>query len=93
MSATVNPFETIERKLDYINAKLDILTNGPVGRQSERWLTVPGAAEHTGYSPHTIYKLKNKGEIPFHQRGKKLLFLESELNEWIESKENSKADE
>jgi len=84
MSVSINPFETIERKLDYINAKLDAIAGANLEKTSERWLTVPGAAQYTGYSTHTIYKLKTSNRIPFHQRGKKLLFLESELSEWLQ---------
>ncbi len=84
MATTIlNPFESIERQLELINAKLDVMAGSP---RSEKWLTVRGAAEFTGYSPHTIYKLKAERDIPFHQRGGKILFRESELSEWLKEK-------
>jgi excisionase family DNA binding protein len=46
--------------------------------------------ELTGYSNSTIYKLVMENRIPVHRipGGKKLLFYESEIIEWITSGSN-----
>ncbi len=46
-------------------------------------LCVQGAADYLGLSTSTIYTKVSKMEIPFRKRGKKLYFLEEELENFI----------
>lgn len=56
--------------------------------QDNDFIDIEEAAEFSGYSVHTLRKLCQRGEIPFHQRKKNadLRFRRSELSLWIEGK-------
>ena len=50
----------------------------------ERLLTVDEAAPIAGRTPHALYRLVARRQIPFRKAGRRLLFVESELLRWIE---------
>ncbi len=49
------------------------------------------ARDLTGYKISYLYQLVSRNEIPFHQikQGGKLIFIKSELLEWIKSLKNN----
>ena len=50
---------------------------------NERPLTIDQASEFTGLAKPTLYSMASQGRIPCSRRGKRLIFLESELITWI----------
>lgn len=51
-----------------------------------RYISIHEAALYLNLSVQTIYRFTSKGKIPFLKKGKKLLFLESDLDTWLNSK-------
>lgn len=51
----------------------------------EGYINLKQAAEFLKYKESYIYKLINKGEIPHHKNGRRLLFKKSELAKWVAS--------
>lgn len=49
----------------------------------DRWMTYPEAADHTRHTEGTLRHLVREKRVPFHKRGRKVLFRESELDAWI----------
>ena len=63
--------------------------------QSTNWLTVQDLAQYLGYSKHWVYqKLSRKNRLlttdlpPYHRRGKRILFNQSEVDAWLKGTDN-----
>ena len=53
-------------------------------RTNSRPLSLPEAADYLTISKSYLYKLTHKNKIPHYKpNGKKIYFLEKELNEWL----------
>lgn len=54
---------------------------------SDKWFDVASLIEYLPEHPavSTIYAWVHQQEIPFHKRGKKLYFLKSSIDQWLES--------
>lgn len=86
-----NPFKIIDERLSNIeNLILDIKHN-PLSQnqsqQSDRWFDLN---ELVAYDPEkrskpTFYGYVHEGTVPYHKRGKKLIFLKSEIDLWLKS--------
>jgi excisionase family DNA binding protein len=50
-----------------------------------KWLNIKQASEYTTLSVQTLYTYVCMQKVPFHKVGHRVLFEESELNEWIVS--------
>lgn len=50
------------------------------------YITLQQAAEYVKLKSSTLYNMVHKTEIPFHKSGKRVLFIKSELAEWIKSR-------
>lgn len=55
--------------------------------ERDTWFDMKGLIGHIPYdiSPTTVYNYTSKGLIPHHKKGKKLLFLKSEIDAWLKS--------
>ena len=76
-----NPFETIDKRLGNIEELLlsikhpDSLQRLPKSQESKQYAYgLPGLASIANCSITTAWKLKNSGQIPFSQSGRKLIF-------------------
>jgi excisionase family DNA binding protein len=50
----------------------------------ERWLEVPGAADHVALTPDAIRALVKRGQIPFYRtENGRLRFAVTELDHWV----------
>ena len=54
----------------------------------DRWFDIDELSNYLPGRPvkQTIYGYVSKGEIPFHKTGKRLAFLKSEIDRWLQSK-------
>ena len=94
-----NPFEIIENRLSSIESLILDLKYPPQGADpkelEDQWFSLDELVE---YDPAkrvkaTWYSLVSKGEAPYHKSGKHLVFLKSEIDEWLKSgKRNSNTD-
>lgn len=50
------------------------------------WLSVSELSEYLPTHPveHTIYCWTSNKQIPFHKKGKRIMFLKSEIDEWLQ---------
>ncbi len=76
------PYNIMEIKNEMSEIK-DMIKNLNTNVIKPNILCVQGAAEYLGLSTSTIYTKVSKREIPFRKRGKKLYFLEEELENFI----------
>ena len=53
--------------------------------QSDKFLTVPEAAQFLGLATQTIYGLISRKQIPCMKRQKRVYFSKAELSSWIEA--------
>jgi excisionase family DNA binding protein len=59
-------------------------------RTTIQLLTVAEAAQLLRLAPKTLYSLVSQRRIPYRKAGRRLLFLESELIEWIRPTERKR---
>lgn len=81
-----NPFEMILEQLAQMRREISELkfkTEAEV--ETDQFLTVQEAADYLSLSVATIYTKKCHKEIPFFKKGKRLYFLKSQLDNWIQS--------
>ena len=82
-----NPFLTIQNDLSTIKGLLlDIQGNKSTplsAAPEETILNVQQASEFVGLKIPTVYALVSQRKIPFSKQGKKLMFLKSELIQWV----------
>lgn len=54
----------------------------------DRWFDIDELSNYLPGKPakQTIYGYVSSGEIPFHKTGKRLAFLKSEIDKWLQSK-------
>jgi excisionase family DNA binding protein len=57
--------------------------DGPTAIEWTTLLNVWEAADLLGVSPMTVYRLVSRGRIPFQRFGRRIFFLESELERWM----------
>ncbi|MCC8426945.1 helix-turn-helix domain-containing protein [Mucilaginibacter sp. UR6-11] len=55
------------------------------GDNESGFITIDQAVEYLKMSKSAIYKLTMSGDIPKHKKGRRLLFVKSELAEWVKS--------
>lgn len=60
---------------------------------TDRWFTVKELCNYlpTKSKPQTVYGWRLNKLIPYHKKGKRLLFLKSEIDEWLLSERFRKA--
>ena len=80
-----NAITGVLNKLSSLEEKIDGIYELVQSAKEETWFTV---AELCAYLPthpveHTIYCWTNRREIPYHKRGKRFMFLKSEIDEWL----------
>ncbi len=84
-----NPFEVIEARLSNLeNLILDLKYHSSgIGNQSDpdQLMNVKEAATFLNLTPYTLYGMVSRGEVPVNKKAKKLMFLKSELMEWVKS--------
>lgn len=80
-----NPFEIIFRQLADIQARLVELTHPSHAQRttSERVLLVEEASQFLGIPKSSLYQKISRGEIPCTRHGKRVMFLESDLINWV----------
>ncbi|NQY28291.1 MAG: helix-turn-helix domain-containing protein [Flavobacteriaceae bacterium] len=84
-----NPFKTLDERLSNIeNLLLDIKHNPTPkyeAQQDSLWLDLNELIEYDPEkrSKPTFYGYVHEGTIPYHKRGKKLIFLKAEIDEWL----------
>jgi len=92
-----NPFETIESRLNSIEAMLIDMKYNPnpdsTMGMDDLPIDIKEASKIIGLSVPTIYGLVHRREIPVIKRRGKLLFLRKELMEWIKAGRRLTAEE
>lgn len=71
-------------KIDYLNYQISKLQGNTQTEKSDV-LTMMELCKLSGYTKNTIYQLVHKRAIPFRKRmnSSKLIFLRSEIEEWL----------
>ena len=74
-------YDSLEGALQKQNSRS--ATSSAEGFPRSKYLTVDEAAAYTHLSKQTIYRLTSTRTIPHIKPAQKLLFMESELDEWL----------
>lgn len=71
-------------KLNELGVKVDAMG---ISSQAEQpvWFNVPALIDYLPSHPaeQTVYGWTSARKIPFHKKGKNILFLKSEIDEWL----------
>ena len=84
-------FETMPKAMEYLIGKVEALEKALLDKnevpniQVDRWFNIDELKEYDPDRPSkaTIYGWVSKGEIPYHKSGKKLRFLQSDIDKWL----------
>ena len=49
------------------------------------WMSAPETAEYLSTTMPSLYSAVNDEKIPFHYRGRRLIFLRAEIDQWLMS--------
>ena len=72
-------------KLNELDSKIDGLNNIPQVRPADQWMNLKELCEYLPSHPaeQTVYGWTSCHQIPFHKRGKRIMFLKSEIDAWL----------
>lgn len=72
-------------KLNKLDSKIDGLNNIPQVRPAGQWMNLKELCEYLPSHPaeQTVYGWTSCHQIPFHKRGKRIMFLKSEIDAWL----------
>ena len=72
-------------KLNKLDSKIDGLNNIPLVRPAGQWMNLKELCEYLPSHPaeQTVYGWTSCHQIPFHKRGKRIMFLKSEIDAWL----------
>lgn len=94
-------FETLPKAMAYLIAKVEGLEKALKEKEevpvtpADRWMNLDELVAYLPDHPakSTAYNWVNKREIPYHKGGKKLRFLQSEIDAWLsEGKRRSESE-
>ena len=72
-------------KLNELTSKVDSINNQSVPPQTDQWMNLKELCEYLPNHPaeQTVYGWTSCHQIPFHKRGKRIMFLKSEIDTWL----------
>lgn len=72
-------------KLNKLDSKIDSLNNIPQVRPVDQWMNLKELCEYlpSHTAEQTVYGWTSCHQIPFHKRGKRIMFLKSEIDAWL----------
>ena len=72
-------------KLNKLDSKLDSLNSIPQVPSADQWMNLKELCEYLPSHPaeQTVYGWTSCHQIPFHKRGKRIMFLKSEIDVWL----------
>lgn len=91
---SVNSLEEMPRALSHLIEKVDrlqntinTLRNKQQVSESPRWMNIDELCAYHPSHPkkQTVYEWVSKKTIPYHKMTKRLMFLQSEIDEWLKS--------
>jgi hypothetical protein len=93
MTTSYNPFDDIFNRLNRMEIMLRSICEEKMplhrNKDPDQWFDLKGLIEYLPFKPkeQTIYDWVHKGIIPFHKvpNTKMLVFLQSDINEWLKS--------
>lgn len=71
------------RKIEVLEQKIDAMAPTPKCPNAQTTIDIGKAAELIQKAKSTIYTMVRLGRIPAYKKGKKLYFIEEELQKWI----------
>jgi len=72
-------------KVSNIEKMLLVTNKEPLKKEKEDFMLIKQAAEYLSLSVPTVYGLVHRNEIPYYKRGKRLYFLEKDLEVWLKT--------
>jgi len=72
-------------KLNELTSKVDSINNQSAQPQTDQWMNLKELCEYLPNHPaeQTVYGWTSCHLIPFHKRGKRIMFLKSEIETWL----------
>ena len=72
-------------KLNELDSKIDGLNNSPQTPPSEIWMNLKELREYLPNHPaeQTVNGRTSCHQIPFHKKGKRIMFMKSENDDWL----------
>ena len=80
-------------RLDELSAKIDALASCGTGHKDTTWLNVAELQDYLPSHPkrQTIYSWTSSRQIPFHKKGRSIMFDKAEIDAWLQNSEHVKS--
>lgn len=85
--------KVLMEKIDALDAKLTKMFTPPHGEAEHIWLNVSELQEYLPSHPkkQTIYSWTSTRKIPFHKKGRSIMFDKAEIDTWLQDSEHIKS--
>ena len=72
-------------KLNELDSKIGDLNVEPQSNKGEQWMNLKELCDYLPSRPaaQTVYGWTSCHQIPFHKKGKRIMFLKSEIDAWL----------
>ena len=74
----------LKEKVTELSSKIDNLTASPLQQLNKKYLDEAAACKLLRISPRTLAKMRNDGTIPFIRIRRRILYLASDLNDYLD---------
>lgn len=90
-----NAIMGILKKLSLLEEKINGIFEHVQSEKEDTWFTVTELCAYLPTHPveHTIYCWTSNRGIPYHKRGKRIMFLKSEIDEWLKENKSKSMNE
>lgn len=81
-------------KLQQLDTKVNLLVSANDGQDEPIWFNVPELINYLPTHPaeQTIYSWTSSNKIPFHKKGRRILFNKKEIDKWLQENEHHKSE-
>ncbi len=86
-------FSALMERIDRIDEKVDRISSSAWGERDHQWLNVTELQAYLPSHPkrQTIYSWTSSRLIPFHKKGRSIMFDKNEIDAWLQDSEHIKS--
>ena len=84
---------TLQQMVARLNDRIDSLCSSTEESESKQWLNVSDLQKYLPSHPkrQTIYSWTSTRQIPFHKKGRSVMFDKAEIDAWLQDSEHHKS--
>lgn len=86
-------FSALMERIDRLGEKVDRISSSAYDERDHQWLNVADLQAYLPSHPkrQTIYSWTSTRQIPFHKKGRSIMFDKNEIDAWLQDSEHIKS--